>query len=335
METILVTGCSGFIGYHASKALLNKNYKVIGIDNLSNYYDRKLKEDRQSLLEKYQNFTIINEDIASKDLLNNIFKKFKPNYVIHLAAQAGVRYSIEEPETYLNSNIIGTFKLLEAIKNYPPNHTLIASTSSIYGANKKLPFKETDKSDHQVSFYAATKKSTEAMAHSYSHLFNLPITIFRFFTVYGPWGRPDMALFKFTKAILENKEIDVYNYGSMKRDFTYIDDLIRSITSLIDIIPDMNSSLDISPVAPYRIINIGNSQSVKLDDFITALEKKLKKSAKRKLLPMQQGDVVETWANSDLLYSLTNYKPNTSIDKGVGLFVDWYNEYYLKYKKTL
>ena len=262
-----------------------------------------------------------------------LFKQERPDVVVHLAAQAGVRYSIENPRSYLESNIVGTFELLEAARAYPPAHMLLASTSSAYGANKVMPYEERVTADHQMSFYAATKKSTESMAHSYAHLYDLSITMFRFFTVYGPWGRPDMALFKFTKAILNDDPIDVYNYGDMKRDFTYIDDLVQAITLLIDAVPARDSeghcpSDSLSPVAPFRIVNIGNSNSVQLTDFIEAIEAATGKQAKRNLMPMQAGDVPATWADASLLKELTGYSPKTTVTDGVKNFVDWYRDFY-------
>ena len=332
MRTVLVTGSSGFIGYHLSRRLLADGFRVIGVDNLSDYYDVTLKQRRQSHLLQNPNFRIINDAVESPSLLMTLFQDEKPDVVIHLAAQAGVRYSIENPRSYLESNIVGTFELLEAARAHPPQHLLLASTSSVYGANEEMPYRETDKADHQLSFYAATKKSTEAMAHSYAHLFGLPTTMFRFFTVYGPWGRPDMALFKFTKAILRGDPIDVYNHGDMKRDFTYIDDLVEGIRLLIDVPPgddegagDHDSK---SPVAPWRIVNIGNSQAVQLTDFIAAIEEATGRTAERNLMPMQAGDVPATWAEAGLLKSLTDYAPTTSVRDGVRKFVDWYREYY-------
>lgn len=334
MLTVLVTGSSGFIGYHLSRRLLADGFHVIGVDNLSDYYDVELKQRRQSHLLQHANFKVINNAVESPSLLMTLFRDERPDFVIHLAAQAGVRYSIENPRSYLESNIVGTFELLEAARAYPPAHLLLASTSSVYGANEEMPYRETDKADHQLSFYAATKKSTEAMAHSYAHLFGLPTTMFRFFTVYGPWGRPDMALFKFTKAILRGEFIDVYNHGDMKRDFTYIDDLVEGIRLLIDAPPgagDTGGDFDQdskSPVGPWRIVNIGNSQAVQLTDFIAAIEEATGRIANRNLMPMQPGDVPATWADASLLKSLTGYVPRTSIREGVQKFVDWYREYY-------
>ena len=264
-----------------------------------------------------------------------MFAEETPEVVIHLAAQAGVRYSIENPRSYLDSNIVGTFELLEAARSHPPQHLLLASTSSAFGANTSMPYREIDKADHQMSFYAATKKATENMAHSYAHLFGLPITMFRFFTVYGPWGRPDMALFKFTKAILEDRPIDVYNHGDMKRDFTYIEDLVEAIYLLISTPPLDPASRDtvpagdsLSPVAPWRVVNIGNSDAVQLTDFIEAIETATGRQAQRNLLPMQAGDVPATWADATLLKTLTGYTPRTSVREGVAKFVAWYRSHY-------
>ncbi len=333
MKTVIVTGSAGFIGYHITQQLLNDGFKVVGIDCLSDYYDIDLKKARLSLLKKSSNFIEINERIERRDFLSSIFLEYKPDVVIHLAAQAGVRYSLENPRAYIESNLLGTFELLEASKNYIPKHLLIASTSSAYGANKKMPFRETDKSDRQVSFYASTKKSAEIIAHSYSHLFNIPITVFRFFTVYGPWGRPDMAPFIFTKAIFNNKPIDIYNYGNMKRDFTYIDDLVKGITLLMKKAPNLTknkpSKIDsISSVAPYRLVNIGNSKPIPLNKFISAIENSIGKSAIRNEMPIQAGDVVETWADITLFKELTGYVPQTNLEDGINKFVLWYKDYY-------
>lgn len=334
MRTVLVTGSSGFIGYHLSRRLLDDGFRVVGVDNLSDYYDVSLKQRRQSRLLQSPNFKVVNDAVESPSLLMTLLRDERPDIVIHLAAQAGVRYSIENPRSYLESNIVGTFELLEAARAYPPAHLLLASTSSVYGANEDMPYRETDKADHQLSFYAATKKSNEAMAHSYAHLFGLPTTMFRFFTVYGPWGRPDMALFKFTKAVLRGDPIDVYNHGDMKRDFTYIDDLVEGIRLLVDAPPAQDVSAgdpgqdSKSPVAPWRIVNIGNSQAVQLTDFIAAIEEATGRTAKRNLMPMQPGDVPATWADAGLLKSLTDYAPTTSVRDGVRKFVDWYREYY-------
>ena len=329
-KTALVTGAAGFIGYHTANKLLGNGWKVVGLDCMSDYYDVSLKERREGMLIKNPSYCSVHEKVETPNVLIDLFEKERPSLVIHLAAQAGVRYSIENPRAYLESNINGTFELLEAARAFPPEHMLLASTSSAYGANKEMPYTETVKADHQMSFYAATKKSTENMAHSYAHLFGLPITMFRFFTVYGPWGRPDMALFKFTKAILNHDPIDVYNYGDMSRDFTYIDDLVDGILLLIDAIPkekkyDIDST---SEVGPFRVVNIGNSKPVQLLEFIAAIENALGIKALKNLMPMQCGDVPATWADTSLLQQLTGYQPSTDITTGVKHFVDWYREFY-------
>lgn len=335
MRTALVTGSAGFIGSFVCERLLRDGFRVIGLDAMTDYYEVSLKKRRQARLLQSEQFEAVEDFVETPGLLMDIFNREKPDVVVHLAAQAGVRYSIENPRSYLESNIVGTFELLEAGRAYPPQHMLLASTSSAFGANTHMPYQENDKADHQMSFYAATKKATENMAHSYAHLFDLPITMFRFFTVYGPWGRPDMALFKFTKAILEDRPIDVYNYGDMKRDFTYVEDLVEAIRLLIDVPPVRlapNEAVapgdSLSPVAPWRVVNIGNSDSVQLTDFIDAIEKATGRIAKRNLMPMQPGDVPATWADARLLKSLTGYSPKTGVPEGVGKFVSWFRQYY-------
>ena len=334
MPTALVTGAAGFIGSFVCRTLLEEGWRVIGLDCMSDYYDVSLKERREDTLRAYDNYRSVHDKVETPNLLMSLFKEERPDAVIHLAAQAGVRYSIDNPRAYLESNIVGTFELLEAARAFPPKHMLLASTSSAYGANTEMPYVETHKADHQMSFYAATKKSTESMAHSYAHLFDLPITMFRFFTVYGPWGRPDMALFKFTKAILEGKPIDVYNYGDMKRDFTYVEDLVHAIRLLIDAVPVrpadgvVPEGDSLSPVAPFRVVNIGNNDAVQLTDFIEAIEAATGQTAERNLMPMQAGDVPATWADADLLKSLTGYAPKTSVRDGVANFVRWYRQFY-------
>jgi len=334
-RTALVTGSAGFIGYFTCRRLLADGFRVIGVDSLSDYYDPELKRRRQAGLLQNAGFVAINEPIETPGLLARIFADEQPDIVIHLAAQAGVRHSINHPRSYLESNLVGTFELLEAARAHPPQHMLLASTSSAYGANTEMPYRETMKADHQLSFYAATKKATEAMAHSYAHLFDLPVTMFRFFTVYGPWGRPDMALFKFTKAMLEGEPIDVYNHGEMMRDFTYVEDLVEAVRRLIDTPPvrptvaeDVAEGDSLSPVAPWRVVNIGNSQPVQLGDMIGAIEDALGIKAKRNLMPMQAGDVPATWADAELLRTLTGYVPQTDIREGVQRFVAWYRDYY-------
>lgn len=334
MPTALVTGSAGFIGSFVCERLLQDGFRVIGVDAMTDYYEVSLKERRHDRLKAYPEFVPVERYIEEPGMLLELFAKETPDVVVHLAAQAGVRYSIENPRSYLESNIVGTFELLEAGRAHPPKHMLLASTSSAFGANTQMPYREIDKADHQMSFYAATKKSTENMAHSYAHLFGLPITMFRFFTVYGPWGRPDMALFKFTKAILEGKPIDVYNFGDMKRDFTFITDLVEAIRLLIDTPPNSDAPLEdtdvdsLSPVAPWRVVNIGNSQAVQLTEFIEAIEAATGLKAERNLMPMQAGDVPATWADASLLKNLTGYSPRTTVQEGVAQFVSWYRSYY-------
>ena len=298
-------------------------------------YDIKLKKDRHKTLKKNPNFFCYEDSIQNRDVLNKIYNKHKPSIIIHLAAQAGVRYSIENPQPYVDSNLIGTFEILEMARRFNPEHLLIASTSSVYGNSKKIPFEENQKSDNPISFYAATKKSNELMAHSYSHIFNIPITIFRFFTVYGPWGRPDMALFKFTKGILSDEPIDIYNYGNMKRDFTNVYDLVEAINLLIKVIPptpqerNFQVSYDsISDTAPYRIVNIGNSKAYSLLVYIEILEKYLGKKAKKNFVGLQDGDIKNTLSNTNLLIKLIGKRPGRSLEDGIKEFVDWYKSYY-------
>ena len=335
-KTALVTGSAGFIGYHISKKLLDEGWRVIGLDCMSDYYDVSLKQRRESMLLQSASYRSIHERVETANVLMDLFAEERPNVVIHLAAQAGVRYSIENPRSYLESNIVGTFELLEAARAFPPQHMLLASTSSVYGANAEMPYKEIDKADHQISFYASTKKSTENMAHSYAHLFGLPITMFRFFTVYGPWGRPDMAPFKFTQAIFNGDPIDIYNHGNMSRDFTYIDDLVTAMRLLVDAIPgasdtfgQISNTIDSkSNVAPFRVVNIGNAEPAKLLDFVVAFERSIGIDAVKNLMPMQAGDVQVTWADTSLLEKLTGFKPNTDLRIGVQKYVSWYREYY-------
>ena len=329
-RTALVTGSAGFIGFHLCQRLLADGWQVIGLDAMTDYYEVSLKERRQAMLLQSPGFTAVNERIETPGVLHDQMGAHRPEAVIHLAAQAGVRYSIENPESYVEANLVGTFRLLEAMRAFPPKHSLLASTSSAYGANTEMPYAETMRADHQMSFYAATKKANEAMAHSYAHLYDLPTTMFRFFTVYGPWGRPDMALFKFTKAILEDQPIDVYNHGDMSRDFTYVADLVDGIVRLIEAVPgdEPVEGDSLSPVAPFRVVNIGNSNSVRLLDFIEAIEAATGREAQKNFMDMQPGDVPATWADASLLQSLTQYKPQTSVNEGVAEFVAWYRDYY-------
>ena len=334
MSKVLVTGSAGFIGFFVCKKFLDKGFDVVGIDNLNSYYDVNLKKSRLRILKKNGNFYNYEESLQKKGFLKKLFSKNRFKYIIHLAAQAGVRYSIENPRTYLENNYLATFELLDNIKLNPPDHFLVASTSSAYGDSTNFPTSENQKADNQISFYAATKKGIENMCHSYSHTYRIPTTTFRFFTVYGPWGRPDMALFKFTKSILENKPIDVYNYGKLSRDFTYIDDLVHSIYLLKDCIPSIIeqekkiAADSLSKVAQYRLVNIGNAAPEKLTDFIGAIEKELNQKATLKLLPLPKGDVSATWADTSLLKNLTGFTPSTSITVGIKNFVEWYRDYY-------
>ena len=331
-RTALVTGSAGFIGFHLCQRLLRDGFRVIGLDAMTDYYDVALKERRHQILLQSEGFTACEDRLEDQQVLHNLFEKYRPDVVVHLAAQAGVRYSIDNPRSYVQSNLIGTHELLEAGRAFPPAHMLLASTSSVYGANTQMPYAETDKADTQMSFYAATKKANEAMAHSYAHLFDLPITMFRFFTVYGPWGRPDMALYKFTRNILAGEPIDVYNHGEMSRDFTYVSDLVEAIRLLIEATPERSKDIaptdSLSPVAPWRAVNVGNSEPVKLMDFIAAIEKATGKTAKLNMMDMQAGDVPTTWANAQLLKDLTGYQPQTSVAQGVEEFVRWYRDYY-------
>lgn len=331
-RSALVTGSAGFIGYFTCRALLQAGWRVIGLDALSDYYDVALKERRHAMLSQFPEFTARVGRLETPDLLASLFAEHRPELVVHLAAQAGVRYSIESPASYVQANLVGTSELLEAARAHPPAHMLLASTSSVYGANTEMPYQETHKVDTQLSFYAATKKATEAMAHSYAHLYGLPITMFRFFTVYGPWGRPDMAHFKFTRAILNGEPIDVYNNGEMMRDFTYVDDLVAAVRALAEAIPDTGHPVgpqdSLSPVAPFRIVNIGNGAPVKLMDFIAAIEKACGRDAEKNFMPMQPGDVPGTWADTGLLDALVGPRQITPLVPGIQSFVDWYRDYY-------
>ena len=337
MRTILVTGTAGFIGFHLATLLLKEGFRVVGFDGMTDYYDVRLKERRHQMLLQNPGFSCKIGMLEDYDTLKALCDAEKPDVIVHLAAQAGVRYSLENPRAYIESNIVGTFNIMECARELKVDHLLMASTSSVYGANEEMPFVETEKADTQLTIYASTKKAMETMGHSYAHLWNLPTTMFRFFTVYGPWGRPDMALFKFTKGIIEDTPIDIYNNGDMYRDFTYVTDLVKGIRLLIDAVPqrletpqDVPEGDSLSPVAPFRVVNIGNSDKVRLLDYIEAIEEELGKPAIRNYMGMQKGDVPATWANADLLKTLTGYRPETDIREGVKLFVQWYRDYYGK-----
>jgi UDP-glucuronate 4-epimerase len=334
MPKALITGSAGFIGFHLANRLLSEGWQVTGLDAMTDYYDVSLKRDRHDLLDAQGNFRRIEGRLEDMDTVRDALGE-GTDAVIHLAAQAGVRYSIDAPETYLQSNLIGTFNLLEAVRHSPTPHLLMASTSSVYGANTKMPYAETDRAVSQMSFYAATKAANEAMAHSYAHLYDQPTTMFRFFTVYGSWGRPDMAYFKFTNKIMKGEPIEVYNQGQMRRDFTFVDDLVEALVRLIAARPQRPSdpseiaSYDsLSPVAPFRVVNIGNADPVGLLEFIETLESAIGKKAVKKMLPMQPGDVVATWADTTLLHNLTGYRPATPLRHGLDCFARWYRDYY-------
>jgi UDP-glucuronate 4-epimerase len=337
MKRVLVTGTAGFIGFHLAKLLLAEGFAVHGYDGITDYYDVALKQRRHQMLLQNSAFTVTQGMLEDHAKLIDVAETFQPQVIVHLAAQAGVRYSLENPRSYIDSNIVGTFNVMEIARQHAVEHLLMASTSSVYGANEDMPFIETEKADTQLTIYAATKKATENMGHSYAHLWSLPTTMFRFFTVYGPWGRPDMALFKFVDAMLDGRPIDIYNNGQMHRDFTYVTDLVRAIRLLVDTAPvrpdsreDIVPGDNLSPVAPFRIVNIGNSDKVRLLDFIEAIEAELGIEAIRNYLPMQTGDVPATWADSSLLESLTGYRPQTDFRNGIAQFVAWFRDYYGK-----
>jgi UDP-glucuronate 4-epimerase len=331
---ILVTGAAGFIGFHTSRQLLDRGDTVVGLDNFNDYYDVNLKEARAAILDDYENYSMARIDLADRDAMEALFAKEKFDKVIHLAAQAGVRYSIENPHSYIESNIVGTLHILEGCRHNNVEHLTYASSSSVYGANTTMPFSIHQNVDHPLALYGATKKANELMAHTYSNLYNLPTTGLRFFTVYGPFGRPDMALFMFTKNIIEGKPIDVFNYGNHKRDFTYIDDIVEGVIRTSDNTATPNEDWDPAKPdpgtsrAPYRIYNIGNQQPVELMDYIGAIEKRLGKTAEKNLLPLQPGDVPDTWADTQALADDVGYQPSTPIEVGVNNFVDWYLEFY-------
>lgn len=336
MKRVLITGTAGFIGFHLARLLLAENFRVQGYDGMTDYYDVTLKQRRHAMLLQNPNFSAVEGMLEDRARFDALADDFRPDVIVHLAAQAGVRYSLENPRAYLDSNVIGTFNVMEAARRLEVKHLLMASTSSVYGANEEMPFQETEKADTQLTIYAATKKATESMGHAYAHLWNLPTTMFRFFTVYGPWGRPDMALFKFVEGILDGRPIDIYNHGEMYRDFTYVEDLVRGIRLLIDAVPErpvdgvVSQGDSLSPVAPFRIVNIGNSDKVRLLDFVEAIEDCLDQKAVRNYMEMQKGDVPATWADASLLQTLTGYRPMTDFHEGVARFVSWFREYYGK-----
>ncbi len=332
---IMITGSAGFIGFHLSQRLLQRGEAVVGVDSMNAYYDPALKAARRALLEKHRGYRHVVLDIADREGMAALFAESRPEVVVNLAAQAGVRYSLEKPDAYVDSNVVGFLNILEGCRAVQPRHLVYASTSSVYGANGKLPFNVHDGANHPITLYAATKLANEAMAHSYSHLFGFPSTGFRFFTVYGPWGRPDMALFKFTDAILKGRPIDVYGEGKMQRDFTYVDDIVQGLVAAIDSPAQVNAHWDAmapdpatSGVAPWRVLNLGNSQRVELMRYIEVLQDKLGRKADLNLMPMQPGDVRRTEADIGETRSALAYQPTTSVEVGVGKFVDWYLDYY-------
>ncbi|MCD8921211.1 NAD-dependent epimerase [Staphylococcus gallinarum] len=330
---ILITGAAGFIGSHLAKKLIAQHHEVIGVDNINDYYSVSLKEDRLKSIGD-NNFTFFKLNLEDYEDLKEVFIKEQPEVVVNLAAQAGVRYSLENPRAYIDANVVGFMNILECSRHFDVKHLIYASSSSVYGANTSKPFSTSDNIDHPLSLYAATKKSNELMAHTYSHLYQLPTTGLRFFTVYGPWGRPDMALFKFTKAIVNDEAIDVYNHGNMMRDFTYVDDIVEAISRLIKKPAEPNPEWSganpdpSSSYAPYKVYNIGNNSPVRLMEFVEAIENKLGKTAKKNYMDLQAGDVPETYANVDDLYNNIDFKPETSIQDGVNKFIDWYLNYY-------
>ena len=332
--TILVTGSAGFIGFHLSRRLLERGDTVVGLDNLNSYYDPSLKAARLAILEGHAGYRHVRLNLADREGMPALFAHVKPRAVVNLAAQAGVRYSLESPETYVDSNVVGFLNVLEGCRAHPPAHLLYASTSSIYGNHANLPFNVHDAAVHPITLYAATKAANEAMAHSYAHLFGIPSTGFRFFTVYGPWGRPDMALFKFTDAMLRQQAIDVYGEGKMSRDFTYVDDIVDGLVAALDRPPAANPTWDATnpdpatSAAPWRILNLGASRRVELMRYIEVLEEKLGVKARLNLMPMQPGDVASTEADTAETHAVLDYAPSTSVEVGIGRFVDWYRDYY-------
>ncbi|PST25577.1 NAD-dependent epimerase [Mesorhizobium plurifarium] len=331
----LITGTAGFIGFHVAKRLIDEGHFVVGFDGMTPYYDVMLKERRHAILQRSNGFKAVTAMLEDRAALDRAAELAEPEVIIHLAAQAGVRYSLENPKAYVDSNLVGSWNMLELAKAINPKHLMLASTSSIYGANEKIPFAEADRADEPMTLYAATKKSMELMAHSYAHLYRVPTTAFRFFTVYGPWGRPDMALFKFVDAIHNGRPIDIYGEGRMSRDFTYIDDLVESIVRLSHIPPSEENRVapekatdTLSRHAPFRVVNTGGGQPVELMTFIETVEKAVGRPAIRNMLPMQQGDVPRTFASPDLLEALTGFKPSVSVEEGVARFVEWYEQNY-------
>jgi UDP-glucuronate 4-epimerase len=331
---VLVTGAAGFIGFHTSLALLRRGDEVVGLDNLNPYYDPKLKEARLARLTPHNRFRFVKGDLEDRTLIESMFESEKPERVVHLAAQAGVRYSLENPRAYIDSNIVGTLNILEGCRHNAVKHLVYASSSSVYGANTEMPFSVHHNVDHPVSLYAATKKSSELMAHAYAHLYRLPVTGLRFFTVYGPWGRPDMSLFLFTRKILAGEPIDVFNHGNHERDFTYIDDIVEGVVRIVDKVAEPNPEWSgnnpdsATSAAPYRLYNIGNNTPVPLMTFIAAIEKALGRPAKKNFLPLQPGDVPKTFADVDALVEAVGFRPSTPIEEGVRRFVGWYREHY-------
>ncbi|KMK64018.1 NAD-dependent epimerase/dehydratase family protein [Puniceibacterium sp. IMCC21224] len=334
MQRIFITGTAGFIGFHLARLLLDEGLIVAGFDGMTDYYDVALKQRRHQILLQSPNFTATEAMLEDRAALDDAIDAFAPDVIVHLAAQAGVRYSLENPRAYIDANVVGSFNVIEAARRHAVSHLLMASTSSVYGAETAMPYIETQKADSQLTIYAATKKATESMGHAYAHLYDLPTTMFRFFTVYGPWGRPDMALYKFVDAILEGRPIDIYNHGEMYRDFTYVDDLVRGIRLLIDAVPvrpetpdDIAPGDSLSAVAPWRVVNIGNSDKVRLLDFVEAIEDVLGVTAQRNMMEMQPGDVPATWADASLLKTLTGYCPQTDVHDGIAQFIKWYRDY--------
>ncbi|MBI4045361.1 MAG: SDR family NAD(P)-dependent oxidoreductase, partial [Devosia nanyangense] len=332
-RSAFITGGAGFIGYNLAKRMLADGWNVTSVDGMTNYYDPVLKRRRHDMLARSNSFKAHEIMLENVEGLAAAFAEAKPDVVVHLAAQAGVRYSLENPRAYIEANLVGTFNVMEMVREHKPEHFLLASTSSVYGANVDMPFGEVDRTEHPITLYAATKKATENMAHSYAHLWELPTTAFRFFTVYGPWGRPDMALFKFVRAMLAGQPIDVYGEGDMRRDFTYIDDLVEGIVRLIEVPPVVGKPVSgvadsLSPAAPHRVVNIGGGHPVGLMEFISTIERELGLPAIKNIMPMQPGDVRETYAKAELLEALTGYRPATPVDVGVKAFVEWYRSYY-------